>query len=166
MTSSNGNIFRVTGHLCGEFTGPRSPVNSTHKGQWGGALMFPLICVWINGWVNNCEADDLRRYRAHYDVIVMHAQNRSHLNFFRQHKICLHFVASLNIEKRVSLNIKMSSYLYRIPNVSIRRFHNRLIFMMEFFLSRKTVFILRRRRSLKSLPMDDNDLFITGIFRL
>ena len=23
MTSPNGNIFRVTGHLCGEFTGPR-----------------------------------------------------------------------------------------------------------------------------------------------
>ena len=23
MTSSNGNIFRVTDHLCGEFTGPR-----------------------------------------------------------------------------------------------------------------------------------------------
>ena len=23
MTSSNGNIFRVTGTLCGEFTGPR-----------------------------------------------------------------------------------------------------------------------------------------------
>ena len=23
MTSSNGNIFRVTGHLCGEFIGPR-----------------------------------------------------------------------------------------------------------------------------------------------
>ena len=23
MTSSNWNIFRVTGHLCGEFTGPR-----------------------------------------------------------------------------------------------------------------------------------------------
>ena len=23
MTSSNENIFRVTGHLCGEFTGPR-----------------------------------------------------------------------------------------------------------------------------------------------
>ena len=29
------------------------PVNSPHKGQWGGALMFSLICVWINGWVNN-----------------------------------------------------------------------------------------------------------------
>ena len=23
MTSANGNIFRVTGHLCGQFTGPR-----------------------------------------------------------------------------------------------------------------------------------------------
>ena len=51
----------------------RSPVNSPHKGQWRGALMFSLICVcaWINGWVNNCEAGDLRRHGAHYDVTVM-----------------------------------------------------------------------------------------------
>ena len=49
----------------------RSPVNSPHKGQWCGALMFSLICVWINGWVNNREAGDLRRYGAHYDVTVM-----------------------------------------------------------------------------------------------
>ena len=48
----------------------RSLVNSPHKGQWRGALLFSLICVWINGWVNNREADDLRRYRTHYDVIV------------------------------------------------------------------------------------------------
>ena len=33
--------------------------------------MFTLICARINGWVNNREADDLRRYRTHYDVIVM-----------------------------------------------------------------------------------------------
>ena len=49
----------------------RSPVNSPHKGQWGGALMFSLICVWINDWVNNREAGDLRRYCAQYDVSVM-----------------------------------------------------------------------------------------------
>ena len=49
----------------------RSPVNSPHKGQWRGALMFSLICVWINDWVNNREAGDLRRYRAHCDVTVM-----------------------------------------------------------------------------------------------
>ena len=49
----------------------RSPVNSQHKGQWRGTFMFSLICVWINGWENNREAGDLRRYRAHCDVIVM-----------------------------------------------------------------------------------------------
>ena len=48
-----------------------SPVNSSHKGQWRGALMFSSICTWINGWVNNREAGDLRRNRADYDVIVM-----------------------------------------------------------------------------------------------
>ena len=63
MTSSNGNIFRVTG--------PLSPVNSPHKGQWRGALMFSLIRAQINGWVNNSEAGDLRRNHAHYDVTVM-----------------------------------------------------------------------------------------------
>ena len=40
----------------------RSPVNSPHKGQWRGALMFSLIYVWIISWVNNREAGDLRRY--------------------------------------------------------------------------------------------------------
>ena len=49
----------------------RSPVNSPHKGQWRGPLMFSLICVWINGWVDNREAGDLRCYHAHYGVTVM-----------------------------------------------------------------------------------------------
>ena len=49
----------------------RSPVNSLQKGQWRGDLMFSLICVWINAWVNNIEAGDLRHHCAHYDVIVM-----------------------------------------------------------------------------------------------
>ena len=59
MTSSNGNIFRVTGPLCGEFTGPgkfptQRPVTRSFD------VFF--IWVWINGWVNNHEAGDLRRY--------------------------------------------------------------------------------------------------------
>ena len=41
------------------------------KGQWRRALMFSLMCVWINDWVNNREAGDLRRHRGHYDVTVM-----------------------------------------------------------------------------------------------
>ena len=68
MTSSNGNIFRVTSTLCGEFTGNR---RIPRKGQGLGALMFSLICAWINGLVNNREAGELRRHRAHYGVIVM-----------------------------------------------------------------------------------------------
>ena len=49
----------------------RSSVNSPHKGQWRGALMFSLISARINGWVNNREAFDLRRIRPHYDVTIM-----------------------------------------------------------------------------------------------
>ena len=49
----------------------RSPVNFPHKGQWRGALMFSLIYAWINDWVNNRKAGDLRRQHGHYDVIIM-----------------------------------------------------------------------------------------------
>ena len=49
----------------------RAPVNSPHKGQWRGALMFSLLCTGINGWVNNGKAGDMRRHHVHYDVIVM-----------------------------------------------------------------------------------------------
>ena len=50
--------------------GKRSPVSSSHKGQCHGTLMFSLICAWLNGWVDNREACDLRRHRAHYAAIV------------------------------------------------------------------------------------------------
>ena len=49
----------------------RSPVNSHHKGQRRGTLMHSLICAWTNDGVNNRYAGDIRRQRAHYDVIVM-----------------------------------------------------------------------------------------------
>ena len=51
--------------LCGG--NPRLPVISPHKGQWRGALVFSLICAWINGWANNRDTGDLRRHSAHYD---------------------------------------------------------------------------------------------------
>ena len=49
----------------------RSPVNSPKKGQWRGPFIFSLICAWMNDWANNREACDLKRNRAHCDVIVM-----------------------------------------------------------------------------------------------
>ena len=65
MTSSNGNIFRVTGHFYGEFTGARWIPHT--KATDGELWCFFFICVWIKSGVNNGEASDLRRYRAHYD---------------------------------------------------------------------------------------------------
>ena len=70
MTSSNGNIFRVTSPLCGEFTGPgefpaQRPVTQSFD------VFFDLRPNKRLGWVNNREAGDLRRHHAHCDVIVM-----------------------------------------------------------------------------------------------
>ena len=41
MTSSNGNIFRVSGPLRGESIG--------HKDQWRESLVFSLMWDWANG---------------------------------------------------------------------------------------------------------------------
>ena len=65
----------------------RSPVNSPHKCQWRGTLMFSWICAWINGWVNSGEVGGWRRHRAHYDVTVMYqkhiiSQNRQGILWF------------------------------------------------------------------------------------
>ena len=57
MTSSNENIFRVTGHLCGEFTGHR----------WIPRTMASVAELWFFLW----SVPDLRRHRVHYDVVAM-----------------------------------------------------------------------------------------------
>ena len=85
MTPSNRKIFCGTGHLCGEFTGhrwfPRTKASDAE-----------LWCyLWINGWVNNREAGDLRRHRTHYDVTVMGNVNctlsAAHQHIKQQNKI-------------------------------------------------------------------------------
>ena len=77
-----------------------SPMNSPHKGQWRGALTFPLICAWINSWANNREAGDLRRQRAHYDVTVMHSQyhGRWWSSNVRNQHISLHGIDPIILE--------------------------------------------------------------------
>ena len=62
MTSSSGNVFRVTGHLCG-WIPAQSPVAQSFD------IFFDLL--WINGLVNTVEACDLRRHRAHYDATLI-----------------------------------------------------------------------------------------------
>ena len=67
MTSSNGNNFRVTGPLCGEFTG-EFPLQRPVTRSFG---VFFIICAWTNDWVNNRDAGDQKRHRALYGVIVI-----------------------------------------------------------------------------------------------
>ena len=69
MTTSNGNIFRVTGHLCGEFIGPRRIPRA--KANDAELWCFLWSACEKNGWVNKREAGDLTRYRAHYNDIAM-----------------------------------------------------------------------------------------------
>ena len=69
MTSSNGHIFRVTGHLCGEFTGHRWIART--KASDAELCYFRWYASWIKGWVHNRDAGDLRCHRAHYGVIIM-----------------------------------------------------------------------------------------------
>ena len=68
----------------GEFTG----VRPTQRPMTRSFEMFSLICSWINRWVNNGEAGDLRRYRAHYDVIVMTA-------FIKWYGLHFHFIRNV-----------------------------------------------------------------------
>ena len=76
----------------------RSPVKSPHKGQWRGPLMFFFIYVCINGWVNNREAGDLRRYLAHNDVTVMvrHLGFSVSMGSLRIDNYCLHVTLYVN----------------------------------------------------------------------
>ena len=81
----------------------RSPVNSPHKCQWRGALMFYLISTWINDWVNNREAGDLRRNLAHYDVIVMIKLSSQFSAMQGTRKTCQTFSTTFPIERRTTL---------------------------------------------------------------
>ena len=64
MTSSNGNIFRVTGHLCGD-----SPVSGEFPAQRPVTRSFD---VFFDLRLNKRLSQPTWGYRAHYDATVMH----------------------------------------------------------------------------------------------
>ena len=103
----------------------RSPVNSPHKGQWRGALMFPLICVWINGWENNREAGDLRHCRTHYDVTVMWKEGLIHTetemsSFWHFFPLATYkgliFTTSMQILRKTSIKMLTFHFWMLFPN--------------------------------------------------
>ena len=126
MTSSNGNIFCVTGHLCGEFTGPRWIPHT--KASDAELWCFSLICTRINGWVNNREAGDLRRHRAHYDVIVMILSVASHRS--REHGALFPLaLCSLWCVRMIGYMMAWSSYLF------VCILHTPIIIIMQTYLT-------------------------------
>ena len=99
----------------------RSPVNSPHKGQCRGALMFSMSCIWINGWINNREAGRLRRYRAHYDVIVMRSGDDTNI-FFLGYVIALGWWWSCLMQELIKL--LLCYYLYILYTLHLPQFFN------------------------------------------
>ena len=123
----------------------RSPVNSPQKGQWRGALMFPLISVWTNGWVNSRGVGDLRRHRARYDVSVIFQRFRNMINnvfpshhsyFFTSYYSYYlvypgsYFLLSM-IFTRSLFTKKTPSYMYRYHIINLRQSGNRFRFVIR-----------------------------------
>ena len=79
MTSSNENLFRVTGLFAGNspVTGDGHRWNLLTKASEAGLWCFLWSKPWINGWVNNREPGDLRRHCPHYEVNLIQC---GHLN--------------------------------------------------------------------------------------
>ena len=90
----------------------RSPVDSPHKGQWSGVLMFYLI--WTNSWPNDRDTGDLRRHRAYYDVTVM--WETSHY-FNRQIAFCqISTIANrVNPDSKVHVNYMGPTWVLPAP---------------------------------------------------
>ena len=121
LTSSNGTSLRITGHLCGEFTGHRwiPRTKASDAALW--------CFLWSDGWINNGEAGDLRRNRAHYDVTVMEAKYCWRRNPTESFQYCFFLLLLCNDlfinNPDVSLNvhIKINNYYHFC--------HKKLIFM-------------------------------------
>ena len=115
MTSSNGNIFRVTGHLCGEFTDPRWIPHT--KASDAELWCFLKTLVWINDWVNNGEAGDLRRYRAHYVVTVMWCSKNKWLGEWQDGRPCCKYIKKYYSSKwRILISRMIKTIVVEVTN--------------------------------------------------
>ena len=82
----------------------RSPVNSPHKGQWRGTLMYSLLPNKTNGWVNDRDAADLWRHCAHYDVTVMYRDQSVYARCHWETTLQRHFLLHLGAYTKWALS--------------------------------------------------------------
>ena len=159
----SGNIFRITGPLCGEFTGHRwIPLTKASDAElW----CFLWSAPWINDGVNNREAGELRRNRTRHDVIVMQRNELpfialepaspdwgSRAGFYPHgpHPLQLPRHSSHDrlphVTTRAPVQYKDSLSRYRISIIKIRRSWDRLIFIM------RTPILARQYREIQTGP--------------
>ena len=69
--------------------------------------MFSLICAWTNGGVNNRDADDLRRHRAHYNVTVVNTEFH-----WRAHAINYYLKLHHRLNHRIYMYVFLDRKLY------------------------------------------------------
>ena len=129
-----------------------SPVNSPHKGQWRGALMFSLICARINGWVNNGEAGDLRCHWTHFDLIVMPMILTIH---YRVIKNVLESKQTLSITKSFTHNQCFIMITIIVTAVGLVPTAINASVMTNLFIPWWTFPVLEAQR-LKNIPHADN----------
>ena len=106
MTSSNGNFPRYWQFVRGIH---RPPVTSPHKGQWRRALMFSLICAWINSWANSREASDLRPNRTDYDTTAIMLY--MFWNLCEQQRCCISERHYVHFERTISCATKDKNFV-------------------------------------------------------
>ena len=137
MTSSNGNIFRVTGPWLGKSTGYRW-IPLTKASHRRGSLMFYLICTWTNSWTNNRHAGHLRHHRAHYNYLTSTGSGND-LTPNRGQIISVlmltQFTGLYGHQGAVSIRKTVLPGM-AIPMLKIRRPNGRLIFNMEITIRR------------------------------
>ena len=140
MTSSNGNIFRVTGHLCGEFTGHRRIIRTKAsdaelscfdlrlnkllgKQWWGRWLETPSRPLW-----RHCNEPSIRVRWDH-----LHPNDYTHSS---------HFVCCGGLVPVKFIFIFLGLYSLRryrltgkgIPIINLRQSDDHLKFIMRIFI--------------------------------
>ena len=100
--------------------------------QWRRALIFSLICVWKNGWENNRGAGDLRRYRSHYDVIVMITEGYEVYNIHCRDITCFRHLQIFITNRPKSLSRDQLTAFRRLQtNIWRNRFFNNAFLPFE-----------------------------------
>ena len=121
----------------------RFPMNSPHKDQWRGTLIWARI----NGWVTDGEAGDLRCHRSHYYVIVMFYLRHTHSRMCMYIKCwqddLVYFSYPFCILIRLLESHSTSRSLSVYPNLFFQHFHIVVSTYIEYRFAMQDICILR-----------------------